>query len=515
MSDLWELPFSGNDFKDNQRVLWGAAEHSTKGVQTFGYDLTGHEFDASVTSWIEFENGGRVNSDFVLYGKPVYAMEDGTVIAGWRNAPENPGPWNGTAGSKVYHEEITQHVGTMSRIYGGGNGIWVQHADGTLAEYAHLQPGTLPSALCPHDDELLPNLADSPDVRHCWDQIVIPVAKRATIRKGQFLGNVGNAGTSSHPHLHIHREKGATFSLTAKSGGEPVKLKFARGLAGPKTDEGVYVDWTTFAGSPIPSGPILIWPPRSRAGEHARHMSTFKDFGLFFGHFADSGLWPEWLDFYSVGGEIYINQIWREAKRAWTATVGVDAATYKKVLADNKKAERYPVISESFTKGGEVFYTAVFVHKQPGKYHVDHGLTYDQHMKAKDEKATGLSPVSISVVSVGGKRQYTILYREGANKNWNIKSQVHEKDYQDLVDKEKLNGRFPVYLSAYVHGGEPYLSVVFANVSTEAGRWRHKLSSSAYSSEYAGATGDSMKTRAVTAFDGARSQHRYAAAWWT
>src|SRR5262245_50407024 len=44
--------------------------------------------------------------------------------------------------------------------------------------------------------------------------IYIRVENGATVRKEQKIGEVGNVGTYSQPHLHIHRKKGGTADDT-------------------------------------------------------------------------------------------------------------------------------------------------------------------------------------------------------------------------------------------------------------------------------------------------------------
>src|SRR4051812_4586394 len=94
----FEVPFRAEDFdKDNSKVYWGRAVHSASGVQQFGYDLGALRYDATAKKWTEFtSDAGTIgdhpdNDKFVIYGKPIYAMRDGKVIACWRNAPQNPG----------------------------------------------------------------------------------------------------------------------------------------------------------------------------------------------------------------------------------------------------------------------------------------------------------------------------------------------------------------------------------------------------------------------------------------
>jgi len=50
---------------------------------------------------------------------------------------------------------------------------------------------------------------------------MLPAAQQVSVAKGQFLGNVGNSGSSSAPHLHIHAEKG----------GKPAVMRFEQGLS--------------------------------------------------------------------------------------------------------------------------------------------------------------------------------------------------------------------------------------------------------------------------------------------
>ena len=509
---IYDLPFKGQDFRDDERVYWARDKHSDDGaVQEHGYDLGVWRYNSDSEKWAWADGDGGENKDHYVYGKPVYAMEDGAVIACWRNAPENPKP-NGS-GVGFWHEELTKHGGDKTRIYGGGNGLWVEHADGSRVEYAHFQPGTVPASLCPHNDALLPVIVDKPWVEKAWPHI--RVTNGAQVTKGQKLGLAGNSGTSSGPHLHIHRETGGQAGAT-KSGGNPLRMYYRSGIYVAGTNHSAWTsDWKSFAGDPIPPGPNLWWPSRSKFTEHARHGLNAERFGALFDHLTDSGFWPEWIDAYNVGGTTFLNYIWRPAQGAWRSYYLVSEGKYQTEFDKAKADNFYPVFVESSKSGNQVRYTAVWVKNKPGGYLARHDLNYDQHMAVIDEaKAQNLVPVNVSVVSAGNGRRYTVLYRSGNIGGWNVKSQIPESGYQAEYDAQKGAGRRPLYLNAYMHGGQPYISAIFGQVSTPARKDRHLMSAGQYQTEYESARAAGMLTRAVTSFDGAQSQHRYAAAWW-
>ncbi|MGH9147560.1 MAG: hypothetical protein ACRD1Q_12685 [Vicinamibacterales bacterium] len=511
-AQLSQLAFKAEDFRDDERVYWARKIHSESGVQKYGYDLDVRRYDASQKKWVHASGAGDKNSDWYVYGRPVYAMRSGKVIACWRNSPENPKMGTG-AGN--WNDELTKYRNSGSRIYGGGNGFWIEHADGSRAEYAHFKPGTVPAALCPHNDALMPSVIKSPDVVDAWQYIYVPASQQVTIQAGQFLGNAGNVGTSSNPHLHVHMETGGVASR-AKSGGSPVPINFKSGLYIDYSDNsGPYVEWTSFAGKPIPPGPVLVWPSRSTGAEYARHGFDASHFGAFFQHLTDSGFWAEWIDTYTAAGQTYINHVWRTAQGPWRAYYLVDSGKYQQVF-DQAKADGYaPVFVESCVSGRQARYSVIFVKNKTGAAIARHGLSYDEHMTVmNDAKKQGLVPVNVSVIALGGKLYYTVLYRTGNIGTWSVKSQIPEPGYQQEYNDNTAAGRQPVYLNAYMHDGKPYLSAIFGQITTSARKDRHLMSASDYQNEYESALKGGMLTRAVTSFDDASALHRFAAVWW-
>ena len=481
--DLFDLPFKADDLAPGERYCRNKKAHGGSN-QALGYDLGARRLDTTTGKWSSRLPGTDPsrNDSLVVYGKPVYAMRAGVVIKGWRNAPENPGPGQ-------HHPQL----GTG--IIGGGNHLVVRHDDGSLVLYAHLQPGTVPQRLVPHNAVLLPG--NDPDARN------IPEDQQVRIRSGEFLGRVGNSGKSSGPHLHVHR-----------SMGNAADLRFRRGLATPVQEGTADLDhWTSFAGKRIPSGPVLIWPPRTLRPEYVRHAFPVRDFGRMFHHLTDSGYAPTWIDGYTVAGQDYLNFVWRPATRPWRGYFGLPPERYQNAI-EAAVAEGYqPVFVESYN-GEDTRYNLIAAKGTSGSFWARHGLSGEQHQALLDDAiAEGLTPAAVSVVSVHGRRRYTVLYRSQNSGPWRIKSQVKETDYQEVFEAEQAKGRRPVYLQGYVHQGTAYLSAIFASDHGSAYRAVHGLSSSEYQQAFDDSTGAGLRTLAVTGTDGTTSQHRFAAVW--
>ena len=511
-ADLWDLPFKADDLRDDERVYWGRAIHSDSGPQKYGYDLGLLRYLEAKKEWASVPDGGSLekNSDYFIYGTPVYAMQDGTVLACWRNSPENPKA-NGQ-GEGFWNAELTKYPKGKSRIYGGGNGFWIKQADGSIVEYAHFQAGSVPASLCPHNDTLLP-LIDSPDVTDAWPYIRVNPAEAKTVKKGQLLGKVGNVGTSSAPHLHVHREKGGQDGTTRTSG-SPVEIDFRSGLSVPLDhSKGPYqTGWTRFAGKPIPPGKVLVWPSHSLGVEYARHGFRADRFQAMFDHLTDSGYWLEWLDTYDVGGTSYVNHVWHPAKGLWRAYVLVDANTYEDVMKQADKDGYSPVLLESSASSNRAKYSVVLVKGAPPATAVRDVTEQGLVNAMTDAVKKGYSATNVSVVSLGGERHHTALFRKMYS-GWTVKNRIPDADYQSVYEDEKKAGRRPVSMNAYMHGGKRFFSVVFANNAAANRTERHGLSAAQYQTEYETALNGGALTRTVTAFDG-DSSHFFAAAWW-
>lgn len=504
--ELYDPAIWGDDLGPGERLWIPKDKHSAAGhPQEWGYDIVAQRHQSG-TSWSSRRAGrsGEANDAYVIYGKPVHAMAAGTVIACWRNAPENPrGSRSGDERADYLHPRVLD-----DRIALGGNFLWIEEDDGERVLYAHAIPGSIPAGLCPHGDALLPSPYAQGD-----DQM--PAATRVAaggrggrprVAAGALLMRVGNSGNSSEPHLHIHK---------LAAGGGAQRMFFRRGLFTPFPNQSAGLnDWRSHAGDPYPAGPILLWPPRRLGNEYARHGFPAADYARMFLHLSDSGYQLTWLDAYGVGRESFLNFVWHPASAQWSSIHLATPAAYQAAVSAAERDGADPVLVESSLHGGAVRYSAIFIKNRPGGWTARHGLTRAQHLEVMSQaRANGRSPASVSVTSAGGARAYTVLYNDVDLGDWRVEAEVPEAGFQQVFDAQRAAGRHPVYVNAYMHQGQPYLSVIFARNAGAQVSMSHGLSAAAYQAAYGQNTGARLLTRAVTSFDGASSQHRFAGIW--
>lgn len=192
---------SAATFRVSQHHLLGN-DHPTNTEQRYALDIVAERWTGSGWSSV-FEDGDpKVNEDRVVYGVDVLAMADGEILRCFRTLPNNP--------------EVGVKDEDVIAISGGGNGMWIRHETGELALYAHFEPLSVPESLCPADGTLNPPIA---------------------VTRGTVLGRVGNSGSSTGPHLHVHVQRGSASLLPGEEveGGVPLIVEDL--LSQPRTDE--------------------------------------------------------------------------------------------------------------------------------------------------------------------------------------------------------------------------------------------------------------------------------------
>lgn len=120
--------------------------------------------------WEQIDATGRVFvgdakkvGSYHIYGKDVLAVADGTVVSALDGLPDQiPGAL--PKGLPVEHAD--------------GNNVVLKIAGGVFVLYAHLKPGS------------------------------VRIRPGQKVQKGQVIGQVGNSGNTTEPHLHLHAMDG-------------------------------------------------------------------------------------------------------------------------------------------------------------------------------------------------------------------------------------------------------------------------------------------------------------------
>jgi hypothetical protein len=467
---------------------WKAPDGHGGGSQKYAYDLTTARWDEASGKWSECVAGrdGKAkcrycgdaerNSDCLAYGEPLHAMAPGRVVRCWRNAPENPRPG----------ERHPARDSEPARIGGGGNALVIDHGDGTYALYAHMQPGTIPKALCPHEAELMQDAGDKTEAE-------VPEAQQARVEAGQFLGRVGNSGASSNPHVHVHVQDGPTKS----AGGVPLDFS---GAWIDQDREPEKLDWTRLDGRTRPTETSVIWPDFSKGlPEIAYHGVRDADYQRLFDHARASGYQLEWVDGFELRGRVFYNVVFRPKSDDWSAVHGLTGAQYQDEYEARKRDGQRLRHVDSYTWRGEARYAAVFVKDGGPGVRAYHGISAEEHQRRFEEwSAQGFRARRVSVVSQGGQRRYTALYDQGGP-DVRLKSALTAAEYQDEYDRNKQAGLHLAAVDAYIHQGQLFYSALWSRAGGGATVARHGLDGAAYQEQWEGARRAGKLTRGVSA----------------
>lgn len=161
------LPFAGEWY-----VYWGGRtmaqnRHIFTRDQRFAYDFL---ILAAGRTGESYRGTGECNSDYYCFGQPIYAPAAAAVVHAENGLPDNmPGQMNPSAAL--------------------GNCVILDHGSGEFSFLAHLRHGT------------------------------VRVGSGAQVHSGQLLGQCGNSGNSSEPHLHFHLQN---TSVPFRGDGLPV-----------------------------------------------------------------------------------------------------------------------------------------------------------------------------------------------------------------------------------------------------------------------------------------------------
>lgn len=155
---IYQIPFN-----DRWLTFWGGESielihHYGNQSQKFAFDFIKVDENGSF-----FRNEGRTNEDYFAFGEDIFAPADGIIIEavdGMRdNAPSELNTFNVS-----------------------GNYVMIKHSDVEYSILAHLR------------------------------QSSVAVKIGEAVLAGQKIGECGNSGNSTDPHLHFHVQDYATFT---------------------------------------------------------------------------------------------------------------------------------------------------------------------------------------------------------------------------------------------------------------------------------------------------------------
>jgi murein DD-endopeptidase MepM/ murein hydrolase activator NlpD len=485
------------------------AGHRNSRPQKFAYDLGVSRWNG--TEWVETRDpkldpdpNVLTNDDYLSYGQPIYAMAAGTIIECRSDVADNT-PQPATNG------------------IGGGNSFWIDHGNGEIALYAHLQAGSIPPGLCPTQSQAA--TANSPAVH----------AKPVTVTEGQFLGRAGNSGaTGGHPHFHLHLQDRRPLDWIDDGGGaQALPLLFdhaqmhsagTNDMTGYDPTDPSQPDWTDVQASEpaaIPSyaltypNPCGWHPVTAGQPEVARNAVSDACLQEVFDDVTRVGFRPIWLDGYDMSGKPYFNLIFRPAGGIPTAAyAGMTGAQYQATF-DSLTASGFRLLQvDSYLSNGEARYAAVFVEHAGAPWVAYHGVSHATHTsEAQTLLDAGFHPVNVSAISVGGVLQLTALWEQSDVGRVSASATIPAAQYQAFFDAAVANGLTQTYVDAYRYNGGVYFSAIFVE-KAGASSWVSLagLSNSDYKTAYAAQRAAGRLTVALTGYNDGGAQ-RFAGLW--
>lgn len=474
----YEFPAKAQDFRIGEYWSGRGESHAAAGdgSQLFAYDMGVIAFDPAINDWNGKLPGkdGSENNHYRIWGKPVYAMADGTVI-GFKN-------------DMATNTKMGKQVPTPSPVE--GNHFWLQHGDEAVV-YAHMQINTLNAKF---------------------------TKMGALVKRGDFLGLAGNSGNSTNPHLHIH-----AIEATKPWGGPLRPLPFRnaymidRTALKPPSPEG---KWVKAEDQGMAVQPMAIWPATTAPawyppgwGEVTRSGIAEASYQAEFDKATSSGYRPVWVDGYNVNGAVFFNAIFHPNDgTAWAARHGMTGAQYQAEF-DLRSGQGYHLQQvETYLHGNEVRYMSLFMKGAATARTAYHGLTKDQHQaKFNALTADGWRPMNISVTSPNNNLCYAALYEKRDVGAFFAKSFLTPAEYQTQFTANTNAGRKLMYLNAYTHAGTPHFTAIWQEKAASV-LARHGQNPAQYQAEFNKQMAEGHRTQFVTGYE-ENDGHRFGAAW--
>jgi murein DD-endopeptidase MepM/ murein hydrolase activator NlpD len=471
------FPFRVSDLRPGE-CLNAVGDHWANGgpggTQIYAHDVGVKGWDGNAWSALLPGSDGSQNDHYRIWDLPIRAIAGGQVAYAKDGMPDNtPGAFPNPTPNPVT-----------------GNAVWIVH-NGERVLYPHMRQGTV--AVQPGDP----------------------------VQPGQVIGRVGNSGNTTNPHIHleIRREIAGDYPLRpwTFSGAWLLDLPSAT----PWNPDSPL--WLAFDDNGIPDTEVLIWPATTRPAWYppGRPEVTIMDIPIesyqsMFNKVTASGYRPVWFDGYEVGDATYVNVIFRpEDGVPWIAYHGMTGDDYQKQF-DIWARRGYRLVNvASFLYRGEVRYAAIWLLTDGPAWLAYHEVGSADHQSQFDQLVSlGYRPIDISIVSPGGKPQYTALYQQVDVGSFTARQLITPADYQTAWDDNEKAGRQLAYLTACQHSGGVRFSAIFQELTPGSGGTfgLHGLDEAAFQATLDAQVKNGALTRVVAGYaDG--GQATFAGAW--
>jgi len=248
----------------------------------------------------------------------------------------------------------------------------------------------------------------------------------------------------------------------------------------------------------------------------AKHAMTPSAFQAYVSELDASGHTIDWVDFYNVGQQVFVNVIVRPAGARGKNYVrhGLTAAQYQQEVDEQVlRGRRRLLLVDSYLDRGQVRYACIMASGDGKDLPAYHGVDTAQHKKLFDTYTSrGFVPTSVSVVSVRGERFFSTTWERGRPNGLVVQSALGARDYQQLANDMAARHMALTYLNTYVHQGDVQYSAVFVGGTGREQEWRHGMTSDAYQDEFDTLTRKGLGLKLVTGA-GAGSAPVFAAVW--
>lgn len=471
------LPIHARDLRPGEMVSaqgdhW--ANGGRRGDQIFAHDIDVVAWDGGKwTNLLPGKDNTKVEN-YRCWGLPIRAVADGTVFSALDGMVDNLAPGG-------FPEVVPDPT--------AGNSLWLQHDDGTMTFYTHLQQGS--------------------------------VTKKTSVLAGEVVGLLGTSGYTTNPHIHLEVRKNVDMDFPLR----PLQINDAwmidQSFNSPFNPESAL--WVPANGRAVPNNRMLIWPEASRPAWYPPNKDEIVLYGIPAADYqvtndrlVRSGYRPVWIDVHEFDNAVFFNVIFRPKNGvSWSAGHGMTGAEYQAAYTNAEKEGFRLINVASYLQSGAVRYAAIFCKQAGPTMAAYHGVDQATHVAQFDALTKGgFHPVNISVVSLNGDPRITAFYHKEEVGVFVANSFTTVADYQLAWAANSKAGRHLSYLSACQHGGGARISAIFQEIAPGKGGTvgRHNLGAEALRVELETRQKADLLTRVIAGYVEGKGL-RYGAAW--